>query len=142
MRWPSSTPLRRLLGLRCERFAPPCDELLHSVAKVDAGGETKQLLCSSGVTVTTGWKRSSRLRTVLDADLASGDIQKDGREIAHAGLDAAANVHDVVDRFGIAGEKVRARDIRNVDEVDRGRAIPEQHQRLALVDDVEPLHHH
>ena len=76
------------------------------------------------------------MRTVLDADFASGDIQKDGREIAHAGLDAAANVHDVVDRFGIAGEKIRARDISDVDEVDRGRAVVLQEFARAGLRDI------
>src|SRR3981081_1831720 len=133
---------RGLLGSGCEGLAPPCDQLFDSIAEIRLCGESEQVFGTARVTVATGWKRSSGLRTVLHADVASGDIQKDGREIAHAGLDAAANVDDIVDRFGIAGEKVRARDVSDVDEVDRGRAVPEQHERLSLVDKVEPLDHH
>src|SRR5207245_597000 len=79
---------------------------------------------------------------LIDSDVAPGDLEEKAGELAHAGLHAGADVHDRVRSARLGGQHVRAHDVVDVHEVRGGRSVTEEHDRLALVDEIEPPDHH
>src|SRR2546428_2084718 len=128
-------------GVR-ERAPAPVDETAHAIAQGRLGPEPEDLFGSLRVPDATGRERSGWLRAVFDSDVAPGDLEEKVGEIAHAGLHASADVHDRVRSARLGGQHVRAHDVVDVHEVRGGRSVTEEHDWLALVDEIEPPDHH
>src|SRR5439155_26648222 len=104
--------------------------------------ETEQLFGPPRVTDPPRGERALRLWLELHPDRAAGEPQEERREVAHLRLDPAADVHDSGRSGGLAREEIRPDDVADVDEIDRRRAVTEERERLALVDQVQPADHH
>src|SRR5207245_5627382 len=106
-----------------ERLATPLDEPSYAVWQLRLRPESEQLLRSPRVTVAARRKGSRRPRLVFDPDPCASHFEDELREVAHASLDAAADVDDSVGRTALAGEQVRAHDVADIYEVDRVAAV-------------------
>ena len=74
------------------------------------------------------------------AEVGAHDAQQHLGELEQAGLRAAGDVEDRVGHVALGGEEVRARDVADVDEVHRLRAVAEDQRRLAGRDPLHPAH--
>ncbi|HYK99119.1 MAG TPA: aminotransferase class I/II-fold pyridoxal phosphate-dependent enzyme [Candidatus Acidoferrales bacterium] len=101
-----------------ERLPPPRDQLSHAVCQRGLRPESDDRLGTGRVADAARGQRAGRLRLEFESDTASGDLEQQRREVAHARLDPAADVHDSVGRLRLAREQVRARDVADVHEVD------------------------
>src|SRR5262245_28505716 len=80
------------------------------------------------------------LRPVLGAELRTGQPKQVLDQLVNRGLDAHADVEELVGHVGLHGEDVRPGDVGDVDEVVGLRAVAEDDRRQALRDAVEHLH--
>src|SRR5438270_8114320 len=102
-----------------QHLSSPLDELAHAVFEAGLGLEAEQFPRPSGIAHPPRGERALRLGLELHSDGAAGEPKEQRREVAHARLDPAADVHDSRLRLGRAREHIRPRDVADVHEIDR-----------------------